>query len=485
MTYPTSAYREASGNVVLRSGPVGNGSALRFFHEFGGCPLEVWKEPYPGPVTNPWPGSALSLAWDCGQDPTQASAEGLLKNPIARIGHAPSIALYNYYIRETLLNPNGAYHISGFFPDFWLSHEAIDDAISASANVDHGWRTHYNNPQNLPTWNVPSSAVGFRGTLSMPEGRFYVGDQMAWLGLPWRQRVREYPEGRVAAKIRVRMENASADSRAGFIFKQHVNDAAKPGWMFYVTKTGVWTLASVLGSIAAYGKLSKTQIKNLSNSVGVNLELRTHNGDLRFVQIFIDGGLVVSGLLPGYIAADGPHFGLYAKCSSGMIWFHDRQVFDVAVQARLKWTALPEETFESEAIIERAPGAELTSSKFYRAGIGAFLNPPIYPPASRVTYTYKNIAEYPFFERKEEEGLFLLKGYHSFYVGNQTYGLRGIPICYQVDGRDTIDAGEAHMLMQKSAVNNEFYMGFNPFAVGQSKIAKEIRMVTRWQSFAA
>jgi hypothetical protein len=132
-------YRESDGNVVMRGGDL----TLRFYSRYGGAPLSWYKTGFPV-LTNEFPGSGVSVAWRTQQDPTQASANGVLEHPIHILGDKAT-ERFDYYTRETLLDAaNGIYQVTGFAPDFWLSSEAMDDAIAPNSDgSDSGWRTPY------------------------------------------------------------------------------------------------------------------------------------------------------------------------------------------------------------------------------------------------------------------------------------------------------------------------------------------------------
>ncbi|GEM_PF-6723680 len=72
---------------------------LYFDTQFGGVPL-TWARGGRSIIEN-WGGSGFATSWDTGQDPTPASANGPLPNPIARLGD-PSTSGFNYYGRETV-----------------------------------------------------------------------------------------------------------------------------------------------------------------------------------------------------------------------------------------------------------------------------------------------------------------------------------------------------------------------------------------------
>jgi len=102
-----SLTREANGNVVLRSGHF----TMRFDRMFGGTPLEWYSEDPYGMLTNAFPGNGTSVYYNTGQDPTQASSNGFLPNPIAT--GSPDTAMYSYYSSEKLYSPSANTYIVG------------------------------------------------------------------------------------------------------------------------------------------------------------------------------------------------------------------------------------------------------------------------------------------------------------------------------------------------------------------------------------
>lgn len=469
-----SATKEPDGNVVLRS----DNFTIRCFCEWGGSAREFWSEPNPGPLTNSFPGSGVSFAWETGQDPTQASCDGLTKNPIARTGHAPSLK-YNYYARESFFDAGGIYEVSGFFPFFWLSHEEVDDAVVAGPGEPTGWRTRYQ-PGKFTVWNTPNSAVIFEGSKAHSVGYFLVGNEKISTAIPWHDRCSVFPEGRMAAKVTVSLQYAGDGASAGITFRktpEPVSYAAaftnNSGMDFVATKDGKWRLFYRTQKLAG-GDLTKEEKKLLAGA-GLELEIRTNNAAPNYCGLLINNREVLHTDLPAY--TQGEAAGLCAACTSGYVLFGRRQFFDVTTEAQTQWEALPGAVMRSTVSLARAGGC-VVPTRFYNGGIGVFLNPAMFSASSRVCKTIDHSGIIT-----DQEGLFKLRDYRSFWIGDSTggYGVLGTPVECLVDGQDTAASGDAHVLTQKQAVNNEFYMGFNPIGVGQSQVVQTIKMVTDWR----
>jgi len=201
-------------------------------------------------VTNPFPGEGVTVMWDQGNDPTQASANGLTLNPIARLDGQQQE--FSYYGRETVFQSGGGtsnqvtYEVTGFAPFFWLSHEAGDDAIPPESLPR--WRTLYNNPGNSSQiTGDPSVPVFYTASETIDGAVMFLGDDVASGNLPWNQRLAEMREGRFAAKVRVSLQNSSNDAIAGLMFRrqvpagQNVSEADAyfaPGYTLNVNKSG-------------------------------------------------------------------------------------------------------------------------------------------------------------------------------------------------------------------------------------------------------
>lgn len=457
-------FREPGGTVVLKS----NTFALRFFPEWGGCPREFWSEPFPR-LTNPYPGSAASLASDRGQDPTQASSDGETPNPIARIGDAASTLKYNYYGRETMFLPNECiYGINLFMPDFWLSHEAMDDFIPVS-NGDHGWRTAYSPGIYSSTWKTPSSRVIFDGP-RCPDGFgvFLPGNQLK-REYSWND-VAHYPEGRFAGKTLVSFYNNNQNSVGGLIFRKDKTDYFPPtafalyaaaGYSFTVNSQKKWTFSKTNpnGTITytKEGALTAPEALKLYSNNGLELEVRTHNGLPGYIELYIEGRQVYvtndTALPP---TGNGSLCGLYAN-SKGVIQFDKRRFFDVSTEGQVYYKALDNKTIQQKLCIRKVPGADSIPAYLSRAGFGVFMDQNTFPTNARFTYGIRENGA-----KEDIDGkLIYLDQYKSFWVGNEegTIGLKATPQLITIDDKE---AEFAHCLLQKHSFNDEFYMGFNP-----------------------
>ena len=227
---------------------------VRFDTELGGTPGQWNIDDATGTlITNPFPGEGVTIAWDQANDPTQASANGLTTNPIARLDGAQ--AAFNYYGRETEFSaPNlpfdsAFYEVTGFAPFFWLSHEPGDDAIPTESMAQ--WRTLYN-PGSIPDAEFYSNGapVFFEANGSSGGAIFMIGDDVvdpSPLNLSWNQRLAEMREGRVAAKVQVSLANAGSDAVASLMFRRDISADgtvtegeafASPGYFLNTNKFG-------------------------------------------------------------------------------------------------------------------------------------------------------------------------------------------------------------------------------------------------------
>lgn len=475
-----SLIREPNHNAVLRSDNV----ALRFFSRYGGTPLEWWSEPFPM-VTNPFPGSGVSVAWETGQDPTQASANGLQENPIC-VFSDPASGAYNYYAHEYLFDGAGKYGVTGFLPDFWLSSEKIDDAIAPNPDgTDSGWRTKYQPGTFSNSLNTFGCPVIFQGSNSNWSGLFFPGNEMDG-GSVWNERLRSYGQGRIAAKLNISLANADKTSFAGLLFRKTIpagphkskHEAfAAAGLHLYIYRSGSWTLHKMNNGAAvqvAVGSLSKAARKKLTSSDGLAVEIRTHNDIPGHLEIYFDGLLASTLNITG--CPVGPHACLFASTHVGSVSFSRRQFFHLGVKFDAVYSALPNATILSDLkIISIAPEPVL----FYRGGLpGVFLNQQTFPIGNRLCAGLRDDVWH------ELEGIYLLSDFESFYAGNLegTCGVRATFEAVEIDG---IHTATAHLLASKRAINDEFVLGINPLSFLENvtpKAIQSMRVKTRWQT---
>lgn len=438
--------REPTGNVVLNSGD----ADIRFFTSNGGAPLEFWRHNFPGPITNSYPGSGCQMSFNTGQDPTQASANGNTSHPICCFGLAHT-QKHNYYCRETLLDvAAGEYEVSGFAPDFWLSSEGIDD---------------YPCPPAVG-WSAINGALSFTGSAANPSGVFCPGNEME------PGQIRRYPGGRIAFKIRINF--ATTSGIAGLLFRKVVpaNSPTKDG--FYaadgyhlnVNQAFGWELrkqVSGVQTILAGGSAPPTP-------GGVLFEVRTHNNVPGHLEVLINGApiSVVSDSSPVL----GDAFGCFATCSSGVVSFLDRQIFDLGVTFSSRWKSLGGGSFENKVIIESLFGDRL----FYRANPAqCFLNKTLFPAGQRAT-EFDIGAGW-----QSGEGIVLAMPGSKFWVGNPqgTLGLKWHHLYSLVDA-DSSEPDSPHALLAKHAVNDEFIFMFNPLSHEVSRISSRLETAGIW-----
>lgn len=481
-------YREQDGNVVLKS----DYFALRFFHLFGGVPLEFWREPYPGPITNSFPGSGASINFEVGQDPTQATSDGFTTNPIARQGHQVSIQRYNYYARELEIVTQAVsayphYTVQMFAPDFWLSSDPIDDFPIASPNSN--WQTRYShNPIFDAHFTTFPTSIIFKNTdpANYNVGFIYPNNEINHTP----KTLRRYPQGRFAGHVRISFANAK-QSAAGIVFRQvlsphqpSLNDFNSvnqiynaPGYIFSVTSDYRATFKKIIGNgtskIIYEKKLSSTHQNLLKSITGLEIEVRTHNGIPGQIELLIEGNPIFYFIDATPILGEAA--GLFAQVGQGHIVFNQRHFVDVSTTITATYKALDNATIQSTHVIENPYP---NPNPFYRANMpGMFLNPTIFQQ-ERATKAIKDIIV------DNREGVYNLQDYKSFYCGNAdgTLGLYATPISCTIDN---CSATSAHVLLQKHGFNDEFIMHFNPFPYGDpspATPAKKIEMTINWRT---
>ncbi|MCB0319284.1 MAG: hypothetical protein KDD60_00080, partial [Bdellovibrionales bacterium] len=447
---PSTYFTRTGSNQFVRS--INGNSNIYFDTNYGGAPLR-WNYPHPGTGVRtelielvgglPYPGEGFQSVTDEGQDLTQASANGLTQFQIARTGIDTGLTLYykNYYARESTLGfPTGnapgnldQYVVSGFFPDFWASlgdtDGPKDDAIppnshnksqtnwnSAPSAHGSGWTTGYTSPNktstypfNTNTWGTPVQFSPYNDTVGdVFSGILMEGNQQKALTVPWHQRMRSIPYGRVAFRIKVSLSNASDDSFGGILFRKKALSGAGPynmdhvynaqGYMLNVNRNGdislIYTNASaVQTTVFSYPATLATQ-NSVRNLYGIQLELRTSNAEPNKFEIWADGTpLTVDGsgnpqaitLAPAnvFAAQNAEHLGLIAYTTNAQqrianqpnfVRFGDREVFNVGTETTV--TAAPQSDGSMITTIKVGPADEVTEKrKLYTATQVSFLNP--------------------------------------------------------------------------------------------------------------
>jgi len=483
MTLPAQAqtlYREADGNVVLRGG---GGMTLRFLANYGGTPLQWYAEGFP-PLLNEFPGSGASVAWRSGQDPTQASANGILANPIHRLGDSSTMR-YDYYARETVFDAaSGTYTVAGFAPDFWASLEALDDAIAPNGDKsDTGWRTRYQPGKFSSVLASPSLPVIFEGRADNQSGLFFVGSENNE-GSEWSSRLREYKNGRIAFKIQLSLAQAAPEAFAGFMFRKSVPAGAAtkhdgymaPGIHLMFNKRGGWALSRMNPSggefLLTKGTLTSAQLARL-NGAGLQVEVRTHNTRPGYLEMIFDDVAVTTFTDP--MGLKGAHFGLFASTPWGHVIFQNRAVFDVGMSFVAQYSPWAH-GIVSDIVVRNAAGVA-APHVLDRANMPAvFLNTTTFPESDRriglwngATLTDVPAASYP------------LNGQLGLWAGNKAgdVGLLAIPEILTVDGQP---ATQAHGFLKQKTEGGEFVMMLNPLPPESFSEVREMRMRTRWMA---
>ena len=399
--------------VILNHGSL----TVDFDTWFGGAPL-VWK--YGGlEVIASHPGEGFQSVINEGQDLTQATANGETTFHVHRT--IDSNPYQNYYLREAVQPnfPTNAtyYRVDGFYPDFWLSHEAIDDALPPFSNgsAQQGWITLWTYPQLFQTnaeysyQKIPfptrgGAAIFFQGTSSQNSGIFMEGNEIVPLATHWASRLRRIENGRIAFKVRISLSKASANAWAGVMFRRSVPVGAATmdqvfqaqGYSLNVNRSsdpGVHNiqLMSHTGQ-EIWGKHEPLVTTHVNSDFGCLVELRTFNHSNpsdNTAEVWVEQ----TNLTPnnpidlGASAFKGPHVGLiaytqYAAHQNGThnyVKFCDRQIFNVGTLIEATFTPGMEgsrEFIETDVFMREAvnvPSSE--RRKVYRVNTKAFLKP--------------------------------------------------------------------------------------------------------------
>lgn len=449
-----SLIREPNGCVVLRSGD----TALRFFPEWGGVPLEFWKDNFPL-LTNPAPGSGTSINWEMGQDPTQASCDGLTPHQIARIDDPASIK-YNYYAREQVFSEaDNFYQVSGFAPDFWLSHEHLDDYAIGT------WYTKYNDPKGLGFWDGPSSTV-----CAASPGCLFPGNEIYPNHSP-----RSYDRGRFAGKVTVNMvPGASSTDRGGITFRNGEANTKRSGYDFTVYATGKYRFERRDNTgkprTLAQGYLNKAEYSRLWRG-GVELEVRTDNG-APGLALLIDGRSVA--VVIDTKPLRGPFCGLTAR-TNNLIGFSYRQFFDLSTQFTSSYSIDSSGNIYSQMRVDLAGGVP-DPAFLYRANLpGIFLHPTSFPVRS--TKRFKDG------QWVDAVGLVPCVKGDSFWCGSPdgSYGVKAQLLDICVDDRP---AYGAHVQLDPNGANGEFVMQFNPLPASliYPRPIRSVSTIIRWKT---
>lgn len=435
--------REINGNVVLTSGD----SDIRYFCAWGGTPLEFWRRGHRGPITNRYPGSGVSVNWEVGQDPTQATADGPNKNPICRFG-APETSKYNYYTRESLFSETGMYGVSGFAPDFWLGVEDIDNYVPAYS----AWKTDH------------VGTMSFTGNSSMPSGIICPGNEMES-----GQTFRRYPKGRIAFKTQLIIP--PSNSIAGFLFRKSISypNPTKDefyhanGYHLLFNSGGSWALLRKFAGVEVpiANGLLKRDLASALRRQGIQVEVRTNNVLPGSIEVLINDSRIA--LVDDVLPILGEGFGLLAQTSSGTISFAARQVWDLSTSFESLYQSLGDGTFRVSLTIRNIEPREM-----YRANTpGFFLNndPAIFPErCCKVSDGSQWV---------EGEGFHKVSDWKAFFCGDLS-GALGIHVS---DIRCFVDnelSPEAHILMQRHAINDEFILHINPLPAFRKTLCSSV-----------
>lgn len=454
-----SLVRETNGNVVLASGIM----QLRFVQQFGGTPLEFWQYGSAGPLTNSFPGSGVSINFEVGQDPTQASGNAFTPHPISRIDQSGD----RFYLRETLFdNVNTAYGVQGYIPDFWASVEAIDDYVSGS-----GWNTRYNPGNHSARLALLDLPVIFDGASGAQSGIFVVGNEMDSPG------IRIYKDGWIAFKTTVTAVSTNDSALVGFLFQKDRGVIEQPtkddlyncsGLHLLFNMQGGWALSERTTPIAS-GNLIAANLTKLKGT-GLQVEVRMHPGMIGYLELWFDGVLTKIVSDTNFIPATETWFGLFAQASAGYVSFGYRQIFDLNAEIISYYIGLLGDKILSHQTIVT------NELSFYRANMpGVFMNSSVFPQKSCGVIHHNGTYE-------EKEAVVNIATYKSLWAGNPagTTGILATVKKIDIDGAAGVDA---HALIQKSAINNEFVMMLNPFSINWNtspQLVKRVTVITEW-----
>lgn len=463
--------READGNVRMESGNF----QLRFMREAGGAPSQFWQYGSPGPLTYPYAGSGVSVNFETGQDPTQASANGMTPNIISRLDQSGD----RFYLREVLFDVfNGVYGIQGHFPDFWLSAEAIDDYIPDYSFLT-GWRTKYS-PGNFATRLAGLDCpVIFDASTGAVSGIFAVGNEMG--SAP---SLRTYKDGWIAFKTWISAIGMNSTALVGLMFQKTFPISSStpskdvmynaPGLHLLFNMQGGWALSEGTRTLAS-GQLSAAQLVRL-NASGIQVEVRTHPGMIGMVELYIDnagtGSTPVSRTIMDteFTPAEKTWFGLFAQGSAGRAEFFYRQIWDLNAKVISYYAIAPGEKIRSyQTIISN-------DLKFYRANMpGVFMNKTVFTVPSVGVVNFDGTYQ-------EREGNIELGGVRSVWAGNKQGTLGVLATVKKVD-IDGAAGTEAHAGLYKSGANDEMVLALNPFSVNWNtspQVVRRVTMVTEW-----
>lgn len=348
--------RENVNHVVLKA----DNFHLRHYSQNGGTPLEFWNCGQNGPLTHTFPGAGTSICWEVGQDPTQASASGILPHPIQQIGN-PATDKYAYWCRESLFDAGGNYTITGFAPDFWCSQERIDDYFPWG---DATWATAYM-PKDV-NLNVPPSSVAFKPTAGLTQSVMMVGNEIQ--AYPGMLPGREYRM--FAGQCLVSFRHCpDVNAEAGLMFR---TNNGGDGWKLVVNRTS-WKLTRT-GAVRFAGALQSYERSALLAG-GLTLDVRSNNYLPYLLECRLGDRLL--GSFDTKEGVTGPFAGLYAAAKSGHILFGNRAFFDVSTELSVRYSALPGGVIRGTYSIRPAPWASAKPQMFHRAGIGLWMNPGI------------------------------------------------------------------------------------------------------------
>lgn len=476
-----------------------------------------------------WPhmGAAMQIIVDTGQDYTQGTANGVTPHYLRTLDSQTSPTLDPYYIRETIFQPpiNASsqviYKIVGIGPAFWISHEAIEDAIpneTGGINTGtSGWSTGWVSPPIIKcSINSAGAPVIFHSSNQAPSGILMLANSYKPSTLPWDQRLCEIDEGKVAFKVEVDLTQASSHAIGGIMFRRDVKNSSGSGLDKAFRSTGYFLNLNRSGDLelvesAINGThltlVSLKKIAPQASSKPILLEVRTHNQIPQYIDILIDNTLVYNNNLlnPSLL---GPHFGLYAfsdpNAPSSCVRFAHRQVFDMGLEFVAQYSGDPSGYIECDVTVRNQLGVT-SPHNHYPTGIPG-------PQFNTQNFSFSALNTIGFFGKQGEFlpnftvatscgttglsngpnpncggiGLGYLpillddqNGAYAHWIGDDSFrnGLYVVPVLTQIDGKNS-SAGHSNTFYDNGS--NFSGIGITPLPMGCVTSAQSLRLVTRW-----
>lgn len=453
------SFSRSGGKVVYRHGEF----EVKFLPAYGASPLEV---KYNGAtIIHPHAGEGWQMTFDTGNDPTQAGHNGIDPSPIALLNDAATAHL-SYYARETVLN-SGAYQVAGFFP-YFLENYGSDVVIPAGSEG---------------LWILGDRSFGtpltFAGSPQRPAAFAMAGRELG------AGQLAEIREGRVAFQTTVYLGDADPTAFAGVVYRRSVptsgaitNDGVyySPGYSLLVNRLGIVQWWGPGGLLLDTGP--QAWIRSLVDTIGLQLEIRTHNAFPSYQELWLGG--VLMGIIDDKKDPAphlGRHIGFFAYSPTGVVEFQNRRVFDVSIEAVITHTKNSDASLTTEVVVRNAPFVTSRMS-LHRVNYVAFLN-----PGGDLTSAYAKTTGWTSFATPL---LFLPDGKPNPLFAGRSNGKLGLgckTLNATIDGRHS---SGSHALIQNAGPGGRAILHINalPASANQTPIAaREVRLKSRWWPF--